>query len=159
MYDIHMIWSVKQACPRNLSIYIHNKTDSDLCAEAYTHGTVYKGGPCKCTCMHLIFKSPGSLQTGRHREKQRKRGLQREDMLSTVHLFKMLVGEWFRKVGVTQPHRHCALDCTSEKRLRTTAQCDPFPGQKQSKYISLSSSQVPASVRRHDDISLAFAII
>lgn len=80
-------------------------------------------------------------------------------MLSTVHLFMMLIGEWFRKVGVTQPPRHCALDCMSEKRLRTTAQCDPFPGQKQSKYISLNSSQLPASVRCHDDISLAFAII
>jgi len=80
-------------------------------------------------------------------------------MLSTVPLFMMLIGERFREVGLTQPHRHHALDRTSEKRLRTTAQCDPFPGQKQSKYISLNSSQEPASVRRHDDLSLAFAII
>ncbi|KAK4812272.1 LOW QUALITY PROTEIN: hypothetical protein QYF61_012947, partial [Mycteria americana] len=41
--------------------------------------------------------SDGSLQTRRNREKQRKRGLKREDMLSTVHLFTMLVGERFGK--------------------------------------------------------------
>lgn len=51
-----MIWSVKQACTRNLSTYIH-KTDPDLCARAYTHGTVYRGGPCRCTCRYRIFKS------------------------------------------------------------------------------------------------------
>ena len=73
-----MIWSVKQACTRNLSTYIHNRTDPDLCAGAYTHGTVDKGGPCKCTRRHLIFKSlqdllkPGG--TGRSREKDDCRG-------------------------------------------------------------------------------------
>lgn len=51
-----MIWSVKQACTRNLSTYVHNKTDPDLCAGAHTHGAVYEGGPCKCVCMHLVFK-------------------------------------------------------------------------------------------------------
>lgn len=73
-----MIWSVKQACTRNFSTYIHNKTDPDLCVGAYTHGTVYKGGPCECTCMHLTFKSlqdPFRLGgTGRKREKEDCRG-------------------------------------------------------------------------------------
>lgn len=105
MYDIRMAWSVKQACTRNLSACVQDKTDPDLCAGACTHGTVHKGGPCKHTCTCLVFKSPASLQTGRNGEKQRG-GLQREDTLPTGHLFMVLLGGRLGKVGVTQPHRH-----------------------------------------------------
>lgn len=52
------------------------------------------------------------------------------------------VGEWLGKVGVTQAHRHCALDCRAEEGWEPLPTVTPFLGRSK---VNPSLSAVPSS--------------